>query len=843
MEKQYKYNAFISYRHTEPDKFVAENLHKQLESYVLPKNLVKKRKGQKTKIERVFRDKEELPLTSNLEEPILEALHDSEWLIVVCSPRLRDSLWCKKEIETFIALRGREHVLAVLIEGEPATAFPEELLYEIKEVEQPDGTIEKVKIEKEPLAADFRGANKKEILKSMKTEVLRVIAAMFGVAYDDLRQRHRERKLRRIMFGSFAVGAVCLLFGVYSTVTALRIKEQKEKIEYQSEQIVLQSEEILRKNEEITKQNEEITKQNDEITKQNEELALHQAEYLTELAGQYLQDGRREDAVRSAVEALAFGDGSALPYTAEAQYILTESLNVYETGGVYKAGIRMEAMGRISFISESPDSGFFAVCDETGYVTLYDLKNRETIVTLGRNEIKNPSARTCTFLGKDRFAYVNPENQLCIYDLTENSIVKQLDTGFSFTVLADAEGKFLLTENLSGLFTIYDGNSFTKIGEVTKQRSKSFGEKCFLSSQGVLAMAYSWEDEEKNENETVYFVDVTTGRLLSEVFLGSKNTKEICFRGETAYILSGAYAEGYVDCDTYLTAVLPETGAVLWENMQQGYYPSGVFLSGYEAATDLLCITTNNMQLVNMETGTVTYVIAIDSRAVGVETYDSNNNFLVFLADGEMLVVNRDYNLCVDVSERFECISAVNEKIIYDPSGIAVMEKDSNIVTIYSTVRGPHMEEVSRQSKYQGEKKEKTGDEAAETVASYGLTRPELVNSLYYSADETLCMIKYWDNSLVIYDVEADKVLNTIEDAKLTQWCIGTDSKGYTFLLGYTGCYVLNEAMEPVAWMKDATDVDLEKRKVFIETDGICFESPIYDVEDLLKIAKEQISE
>ena len=37
--KEYKYDAFISYRHCDLDKFVAENLHKALETYELPKNL------------------------------------------------------------------------------------------------------------------------------------------------------------------------------------------------------------------------------------------------------------------------------------------------------------------------------------------------------------------------------------------------------------------------------------------------------------------------------------------------------------------------------------------------------------------------------------------------------------------------------------------------------------------------------------------------------------------------------------------------------------------------------------------------------------------------------------
>jgi hypothetical protein len=40
--KEYKYNAFISYRHSELDKYVAENLHKLIETYKMPKQVVEK---------------------------------------------------------------------------------------------------------------------------------------------------------------------------------------------------------------------------------------------------------------------------------------------------------------------------------------------------------------------------------------------------------------------------------------------------------------------------------------------------------------------------------------------------------------------------------------------------------------------------------------------------------------------------------------------------------------------------------------------------------------------------------------------------------------------------------
>lgn len=91
MEKKYLYDAFISYRHAELDKFVAENLHRYMESFKPPKSILKSGKTSRTRIERVFRDKDELPLTSNLEDPIINAIIQSEYLIVICSPRLKES--------------------------------------------------------------------------------------------------------------------------------------------------------------------------------------------------------------------------------------------------------------------------------------------------------------------------------------------------------------------------------------------------------------------------------------------------------------------------------------------------------------------------------------------------------------------------------------------------------------------------------------------------------------------------------------------------------------------------------------------------------------------------------
>ena len=73
-----KYDAFISYRHAPLDMEVAKKLHKTLETFHIPKS-VQKKTGKK-KISRVFRDQEELPIGSDLNDNISSALRESEYL-------------------------------------------------------------------------------------------------------------------------------------------------------------------------------------------------------------------------------------------------------------------------------------------------------------------------------------------------------------------------------------------------------------------------------------------------------------------------------------------------------------------------------------------------------------------------------------------------------------------------------------------------------------------------------------------------------------------------------------------------------------------------------------------
>ena len=211
-----KYDAFISYRHLEKDMLVAKGIHKALETGRIPM-AIQKETGRK-KINRVFRDQEELPIGSDLGSNIEMALSESEFLVVICTPATKESYWVMKEIDTFIATHSREKVLAVLADGEPADSFPPQLCV--------DDSGKPV----EPLAADVRGSSKREIQKKMKSESLRLVAAILGCDYDDLKQRHKERIRKRNTAIIASAAAFSLAFGLYNAYNLRRISENYQKM-------------------------------------------------------------------------------------------------------------------------------------------------------------------------------------------------------------------------------------------------------------------------------------------------------------------------------------------------------------------------------------------------------------------------------------------------------------------------------------------------------------------------------------------------------------------------------------------------------------------------------------
>lgn len=263
-KKKYKYDAFISYRHVEPDLTIAEILHDMIEKFNIPKHLrTVSNDGSlidDKHVFRVFRDREELS-TKDLSTMIEEAIANSENLIVICSKRTSLSPWCRKEVQLFKKIHGANNIIPILIEGEPDESFIDEL----KNLKATFINSENVEEEKniELLAADIRPDEVKspsfkgyEILQNSKdpklneltkksldilkkSEIYRIVASILNVNYGDLKLRHQERYLKRIIYTSVAASIAMLIFVVSVTTLYLKSVVSERKANEQSSLMTL----------------------------------------------------------------------------------------------------------------------------------------------------------------------------------------------------------------------------------------------------------------------------------------------------------------------------------------------------------------------------------------------------------------------------------------------------------------------------------------------------------------------------------------------------------------------------------------------------------------------------
>ena len=191
------YRAFISYRHLPLEKKYAKMLHRKIEHFIIPSAL---RKNGEKHIGYVFRDQDELPISGKLSGNIEEALDNSDYLIVICSPETSNSKWVLREISYFLERHDRDHVLLLLASGHSKESIPAQL----RETRDEEGNL----IDSfEPLAASIVSDTDTGRDRLFKTEVLRILAALIGCSYDDLYRREQRYK-RRITAAVFAGAAV-----------------------------------------------------------------------------------------------------------------------------------------------------------------------------------------------------------------------------------------------------------------------------------------------------------------------------------------------------------------------------------------------------------------------------------------------------------------------------------------------------------------------------------------------------------------------------------------------------------------------------------------------------------
>ena len=493
MEQQ-KYCAFISYRHQSPDDVIAKALHTAIETYGVPAG-IRKKTGKK-KLGRVFRDQEELPLSANLGSDIETALDSSDWFIAICSPRYLESRWCLRELDYFMQKKGRDRVLAVLVEGEPETSFPEVLRFSMDEAGN--------RTEVEPLAANLRGSDWK---KKLKDEKLRLLAPMLSVTFDELKRRERQRAIRRTFTVSAAVLVAAAGLGVFLAVNHARQERLREEAALQAaiaeEQRARAEEEQRQKEEqaaiaEAERQRAEEERQRAEEEQRQKELERKNAIYndlgeRLERASAALKNGEKRTAASVLLGALTISGENEDMRRDELMEQLKKALYIEPLSIVSSFDNQNKRVNEIT-VSPAGDRAIGIV--NSNAVVMIDLNANEILyqVSVGNAMISSP----CFSADGSRF--------LALCDMGRVVTVwNTLDGTVAFSYTADADEQY----KIANAFFWKDEK------ELFIQDMEHF---YLVSEDGSRTLFYTMGEQMPEYDESNNLISRITGRPLGELF-------------------------------------------------------------------------------------------------------------------------------------------------------------------------------------------------------------------------------------------------------------------------------------------------------------------------------------
>lgn len=785
MEKKYKFDAFISYRHCDLDKYVAENLHRLLETYKMPKSVVKKFNITDNNNRRVFRDQEELPLASNLEKPIIEALKQSNFLIVICSPRLKESLWCKKEIENFIKFHGRERILCVLVEKEPADSFPEELLYEEIETKNKAGKIVKEKVPCEPLAMDVRGNTKKEVYQKLKTELIRLIAPMYNLDYDDIKRRHEERELKKKIRLFKIISLVSVLFAIYSFLLFFKI-----------------------------------------YTSSNQ-LKKDQAISLADSAEELLLNDNRNDALKSSYKSLTkYGK------TSKGIYELTDSLGVYYTDNNVYALSQLETKGLVKSFKTDMDKKYLLSFDDSNELVLWNLKNNKRIKTINDTSDYLDEYKY-SFIDNNSFIYQNNKKELIISNI-KGKIINKIKLNYYISALIISNNSKYIIVSDSKKIEVYDYKKLSLLATYEVKDKMKIKNKLFIDSKDENIIFGISEDkfDDTNKIELNTF-NIEDNKVINTRTINSEYLVNAIFKDDNLILLSTKSIK--LNSTMRLTNYNYKNNKLNYEKEYKDEWSIDI-TKGSGDTDNLLLSSYSTSYILDYKTGKEKESFAIGDKIIYQQAVKNSSLFLVFTRSGEVHIINGENHSDFIIIGLYNLNLSKYEKVLATSYGYITFNTRDNRMVMYGNIENSNIKSI----KYK-EKKFDTIDysKKKKIIEEYNFKRKNLVSDMVYSKDKKLLFVSYTNNDLEIYNNDTKKIINTIKLNNSVDKYLGKTSKNEYIISGTTGGYILNNKYELIAYIPNLYDYN--DNKLIIKNDNKYYSTKIFNYNELLKLAKNKL--
>lgn len=479
MDGIYKYLAFISYTHKFKDERFANGLLHVLEHYELPLNLTDTTDSQQKKIGPFFIDNYGIS-GGVLKEVVDQALYDSRFLLVVCSPHSAKAEWVEHEVKTFCDLGRTDKIIPIIIQGiHPSDNPKKECL--------PPSLCDLLK-EKEIFLYNIKKDGRDFILA-------KVVSRLTEMDFEDIWQRQnkeRKKKRNRKIAGVF-FAFLLLLIG------ALRMYVQRQ-----------------------------------ETLKANWKMMENQSRIVAEKANDFIEKGDPYTAQRMLIEVLPKNIESPQdrPYTPEAE----RSIRAAYLSNIVVLHWQRHSFNRAVF---SPDDKFIACATNECEILIWNVINGKKEKTLEGHK----SFVYCVSYSPDGRYIVSSAGDFSIkkwdvftgkeiWSIDNKCITEQDDTDSSVAVFVvfSPDGKYIAAASQDGIIRVLNSEN----GKIYK----TFHNSPIIDFTNSVAFSPDGKYLASDADECVVLWDFYTGEELLMLNGHAGSVRSIVFSPDGKQIVS-----------------------------------------------------------------------------------------------------------------------------------------------------------------------------------------------------------------------------------------------------------------------------------------------------------------
>ena len=618
---------------------------------------------------------------------------------------------------------------------------------------------------------------------------------MYGLDYDDLRQRHKLRRQKRIINISIITAIACFIFALYSSLMLIKINSQQEVLKH------------------------------------------HQALSLASKSEEHLKKDDRYEAIKTAYQSLVEFEGVKMPYTPEAEYALSESLGIYDIGASYKSVSELKTKGIVDFIKSSENNKYAAIYDESGELTLFDTSELNIISTYTVSDLYF-NENFFSFVGNDFLAFVNKDKKISLVKTENGELFTEIETeGSGYAVVkGNGTGEYLVYSDYKNVY-IYDVKENKKIGNVSGQND--FLSKLYFSEDSNYVFAASLKenyDIYAEDSLTVYIIDIKEAKEVNTITLTASSISGVATKNNNAYILLNNRVG--VNLNILLVSYNITNGNINWTKDIDSAWGDYILRSYAENTNDIAVVNQDQVFILDADNGEIVNTFNTSSSILKIYTFVSDETYLTISSDGSVNYMDVANKNNYEYAGRFEL--KLDEYIDVEKSenGLILIPQNENRIILYEEKANKDMKLEDIQIDFPSNDSV-SSTEQKQLIEDYNMQNKNLVNNIFYDTDKKVMFVNYKNNDIAIYNTENKELIKLLNNVGTLSHYFGKDKNNRIYIGDVSNTYILDKNYNKVGYIKSLRK--LEDDKLLIANNGKIYSLKIYSLNEMLEQAKQYL--